>query len=184
MDTSKKRLVGLKLSDFEEATALLVQNLTEESPLAVKELDISLAQDARDLRAIIFNNKDLYEQYRGFITSQLESFDRPTIHTMFNKIFKNMLLIMSGISHNKEQRELFSTISEKIVEPCQGLVTARDLLLIFNVFLTEFSKLDRVPAMIIKKYEVPLGKLIRGIIGTASIFATAYEQWRIPISPT
>lgn len=59
----------LSLADILFATALIIEHLTVRSDAAIKEIDVDLSQDARDIKILIFG-KESYEALRVALTQK------------------------------------------------------------------------------------------------------------------
>ena len=63
----------------ESVASVFIQHLTTSPDQVLQELDSQLIQDARDLRAVIFNNKDIIEEYKSFVTAYLVERDQASV---------------------------------------------------------------------------------------------------------
>ena len=123
IDTSKKRLSHLPLADFQYVASVFMTYLTTSPDNALEEMDVSIAQDSRDLKSILFYHKETLEAFRIGISSFLtDTFKAPHILEKAGQyaikiILKNILSIGAGLTNGKEVRDLFGSIQERIVEP-------------------------------------------------------------------
>ncbi|KAJ3347922.1 hypothetical protein HDU83_001684 [Entophlyctis luteolus] len=63
-DTTKKKIAHLSFSDFDYLGSVVMQYLTVTSENAVDDLDVALAQDARDLKTLIVNHARVVDDFR------------------------------------------------------------------------------------------------------------------------
>ncbi|KAJ3092228.1 hypothetical protein HK102_009542 [Quaeritorhiza haematococci] len=168
-DTSKKKLAYLSFSDFEYVASKFIQYLTVSGSAGLEELDLSLAQDARDLKAVIFNHKEIMEDYRQAVTIDLAATGHGAImdragQAAFKVVLRNILSIVSGLSHSKDQRDLFVSIVEKVVEPSVSIGwNSSDLGLFLDSVVRNFSSIESVNHHFRKKLEQNYGRLIFAI---------------------
>lgn len=257
------------------ATNLIIDKFTENSQSALKELDYSLSQDARDLKSLIYNQKEVCEAYRqsvinfmllnsatknssqskrnlldagsedslspehlpiedlgtfsphnslpsssnmnltsstpianvalaasnaitatySNITSSMTtgvsiinspfsnftklsnsnalSLEKQNISHVFNKILKQLLIIIASLSHSKDQRDCFVQLIEKCVEPCvNGLGwTADDFELFFRAVAFHFDHIVLVNPAVKKRYGPLMVKIVKVFGGICTRFS-------------
>ncbi|KAL5037742.1 hypothetical protein, variant [Batrachochytrium dendrobatidis JEL423] len=121
-DTSKKRLAHLRFYDFEYVASILMTYLTASPKTVLEEFDAVLTQDSREIKTIIFNSKDTLEQFRIAMTLHLAALDQQHIMekagaNALKIILRNIITLGASLSNNREIRDLFAAIQEKIVDP-------------------------------------------------------------------
>ncbi|KAI8848973.1 acidic fibroblast growth factor binding protein [Chytridium lagenaria] len=158
LDCSKKKLANMSFDDFEQVGSLLMQYCTSQTTAAVPDMDVALAQDARDLKAVMFNRKEVLEEYRLIIQTRLQASERANIFekcgvSSFKVLLRNVFSIGSGLSYTKELKDIFTSLVEKVLEPCQSFGwSASDVELFFTLAIQEFSSLESITVAYRKKY--------------------------------
>ncbi|KAH6593451.1 hypothetical protein BASA61_004288 [Batrachochytrium salamandrivorans] len=176
-DTSKKRLTHLRFPDFEYVASIFMIYFTASPKNVLEELDPVLAQDSRDLKSILFNSKDTLEQLRLAVASHLAVLGQPHILeragvNAFKVILRNITSIGASLSNNREIRDLFATIQEKVVDPSVsfGWVPA-DLDLFLCTVVTFFCggddtsapRVDVVGTITQRRYARSFSRLVNGV---------------------
>ena len=92
--------------------SIFIQYFTVPGASALDELDGTLAQDARDLKYVVFNSKETMDELKNLVSHQLAAqsqsavMDRAGIN-VFKTLIRNILVIGSGLVHTKELRDIF-----------------------------------------------------------------------------
>ncbi|KAI8807357.1 acidic fibroblast growth factor binding-domain-containing protein [Cladochytrium replicatum] len=202
LDTSKKKLSNLKFADFCDVAQIFRQHFSvqpaspttnntntnstsstpttpQNLPLPVQslsigeEVDLGLAQDSRDIRTLLFNSKDVMDDYRGIVTRRIAGASASAIEKGGDKAFKlvlrNVLGIGAGLGNNRDLRDIFVNLIEKIVEPCVGMGwTASDLETFLNAVVQSYGEVNAISVSVRKRYTNSLSRLLTGIILAAS----------------
>ncbi|KAJ3061561.1 hypothetical protein HDU98_002491, partial [Podochytrium sp. JEL0797] len=189
LDTTKKKLSNLTFNDFDYLGGIIMQYFTIVSEAAIDDFDMGLAQDARDLKTILVNHNKTLDEFRtrvhDYLTlvkeqSHSESpasatatgaggppattviqnvLDKCNTNT-FKLLLKNTFSLGSGLSYNKEIRDVFGTLVEKIVEPCVGMGWGKwEVAVFFDAVVVCFGKVDLLALHHRKKYALSFGKL-------------------------
>jgi hypothetical protein len=103
-----------------QVTAILVRYFTISGSVP-DEIDGALAQDARDLKTILFNHKDTLDSLKAAMFAKLSS--EGCAYVLENSglnayriLLRNILTIGSELANGKQFREIFGAIAEKIVD--------------------------------------------------------------------
>ncbi|KAI8614844.1 acidic fibroblast growth factor binding-domain-containing protein [Chytriomyces sp. MP71] len=72
LDTTKKKLSNLTFGDFEYLGSVIMDYFTVQSTSAIDDIDMTLAQDARDLKSIIVNHKETLDEFRARVVAHLQ----------------------------------------------------------------------------------------------------------------
>ena len=112
LDTFKKRISYLRLSDFEFMASVFLKYLVIPNTSPFDGLDDVLAQDARDLRSIIFNSKEVTEELKNLAWNHLNESNQGHVMeragiVLFKTLLRNVLTLGSGILQSKELKEIF-----------------------------------------------------------------------------
>ncbi|KNC96512.1 uncharacterized protein SPPG_08101 [Spizellomyces punctatus DAOM BR117] len=169
LDTFKRRLAHIRFSDFDYVASIFMQYFSSPNISPLDELDGALAQDARDLRTIIFNQKGVLEEYRALVTTHLASLGHSSImekgsQIAFKVILRNVFTIGSSLAHSKELRDIFIALQEKVVEPGIGMGWASsDLELFLSSCKLQFTALQSLNPQIRERYANSCSRLLDGI---------------------
>lgn len=143
------------------------------------DIDAALAQDARDLKTILFNHKDTIEPFRASVTARLIALDMQRLAdtggaNAYRILLRNILTLGSSLLNAKEFRDLFTAIIEKIVEPAQLFGwSEEDLDMFLTTVLAVFEDNDvGLNLNIQKKFKKSLSKLIMAVRLAAGRFYT------------
>ncbi|KAJ3397390.1 hypothetical protein HDU92_008381 [Lobulomyces angularis] len=167
LDTSKKKLQHLQYQDFEYVAAGFIKYLTISPDAVLEELDAGLIQDSRDLKTIIFNSKEIVEEFKSKIIVHLSQ--TPTImekgqNNALKVILRNILVIGSGLSNNKEQRDIFSNVIEKVVEPASSLNwSSKDLEMFLSSCIEVFEQIEGISANYKNRYFKSFQRLVNAM---------------------
>ncbi|KAL2917362.1 hypothetical protein HK105_203026 [Polyrhizophydium stewartii] len=176
-DTTKKRIAHLRFSDFVYVASIFMTHFTASTKTVLEELDASLAQDSRDLRALLFNSKETLEQLRVATAAQLASLGQQHIleragASAFKVLLRNIMSIGAGLINNREIRDLFATIQEKVVDPCIAFPwSAADMSLFLDTVMAQFCGIgpagliesEVVNAQTRKRYSGAFARLVTAI---------------------
>ncbi|KAJ3257291.1 hypothetical protein HK103_004845 [Boothiomyces macroporosus] len=122
LDTTKRKLAFMTFSDFEYIGSLFYEYFVASPETALEELDPAIAEDSRHLKTL-FNHKDNLEKFRQVITDRLTNLNQPATAekaanmTTFKIIFRNMWSIGTSLTNNKEMRDLYFILVDRIVDP-------------------------------------------------------------------
>ncbi|RKO86449.1 acidic fibroblast growth factor binding protein, partial [Blyttiomyces helicus] len=164
LDTSKKKLAYLRLSDFEYVASIFIRYFTTPTTSALLELDASLAQDARDLKAIMLNTKETIEELRNIVSSAATPPIFPLPAAAFKALLRNALSIASGLSHSKELRDVFISLQEKIVDPCAaGGYGPREMDVFFAAVAGAFGSVAGLHLHTRRRYAASYGRIIEAL---------------------
>ncbi len=154
--------------------------MTTSSHTVLEEIDSSLAQDARDLKTILFNSKEIIDEYRNLVLTHLASqgaahiLDRSSNshNAAFKVILKNILNLGAGLANTKEVRDILGTVMEKIVEPCLGMGwSPSDLDMFLAGVLAQFRNVDSITPNYRRKYMSSFERLVHAVAATGVRFA-------------
>ncbi|KAJ3294484.1 hypothetical protein HDU79_010890 [Rhizoclosmatium sp. JEL0117] len=194
LDTTKKKLANLTFADFDYLGAIIMQYFTITSEAAIDDFDMGLAQDARDLKTIVVNHNKTLDEFRARVITYLQqqrdaqqlqqqqpsvSQPQPSSITStaiqnvlercspntFKTLLKNVFGLGSGLSYNKEIRDVFGTLMEKIVDPCvAGCGWGRgEVTVFFEAVVAVFPEVELLALHHRKKYEASFGKLCTAV---------------------
>ncbi|KAI8833255.1 acidic fibroblast growth factor binding-domain-containing protein [Chytriomyces cf. hyalinus JEL632] len=126
LDTTKKKLSNLTFGDFEYLGSIIMNYFTMPSSSAIPDVDMNLAQDARDLKSLIVNHKDILDDFRARVLSHLQTQQQQCIllqqqQQQSEPPLPPTIFIGAGLSYNKELRDVFVQFVEKVVEPCAAM---------------------------------------------------------------
>jgi hypothetical protein len=188
LDTSKKKLLQYTFSDFQHCASVIIQFWTVE-----QEFDTNLAQDVRDIKSLLAQNKEVQDELRTVVTHLLSTVSpsamvltpQPTsfpyaffstlldsagkdFASQFRILVRNMLNIGSSLVHAKSIRDLFLNLVEKVVEPCVAAGWRQsDADAFFEALEEAWCKLILLPPDQVKRSEKSWRRLVRGIRLTA-----------------
>jgi hypothetical protein len=135
-----------------------MQYITAQSSSALEDIDNTLAQDSRDLKTVIVNHKDIVDDFRNLVVAHLAASNQAYVMDKcssgsFKNILRNVFALCTGLNYNKELRDIFSSLLEKVVEPCQALGwSASEVDLFFQALVTCFESIQSLNANYRKKY--------------------------------
>ncbi|KAI9331360.1 hypothetical protein BDR26DRAFT_870384 [Obelidium mucronatum] len=137
---------------------------------AIDDFDMGLAQDARDLKTILVNHNKTLDEFRArqlqtvTATASSSTTSPPGIRTAFKTILKNMFGVGAGLSYNKELRDVFATLVEKIVEPCAACGWGRaEVDAFFTSLIACFEKVELLALHHRKRYKTSFTKLCMAV---------------------
>ncbi|KAI9197482.1 acidic fibroblast growth factor binding protein [Polychytrium aggregatum] len=172
LDTSKKRLSHLRFSDFEYCASVFLQYFTLPSASALEDLDPALVSDSTYIKNLLFNNKEVMEEYRQLVKTRLEAMGLGNILELgknpsnssaaFKSIIKNILTIGQNLSQGRNLRDLFTNLVEKVVDPCTFTMCwdSEYVGLVFGIVLDCFPLLETVNPTFRKKYLESFTRLV------------------------
>ncbi|KAG0370571.1 acidic fibroblast growth factor binding protein [Gamsiella multidivaricata] len=168
-DTFRKRLSCYQFSDFEYCSAILMQYFTAPTTDTLPEFDPQLAQDLRDLKSLLLNDRAVLDEFRNRVSNALasESSHPPVlerIQSNFKIILRNMLSIGGLINQQKEVRNIFGEIAEKIVDAfIQVGWSVLDMECFFDCMIAELQNLTTLASRYRKRYGASWIQLVMGI---------------------
>ncbi|KAJ3314856.1 hypothetical protein HDV04_005277 [Boothiomyces sp. JEL0838] len=115
-----KRITKLNYANL--VGSLFYEYFVASPETALEELDPAIAEDSRHLKTL-FNHKDNLEKFRQIITDRLTNLNQPATAekaanmTTFKIIFRNMWSIGTSLTNNKEMRDLYFILVDRIVDP-------------------------------------------------------------------
>ena len=137
-----------------------MKHFTTPSASAIWDIDMALSQDARDLKSIVVNHKDILDELRSLVTNHLSAVHNNSnimekcSQNAFKIIMRNVFTLGSGLSYNKELRDIFASLLEKIVEPCVGLGwNSSDMELFFSAVSNCFESVETLQLHYRKRYK-------------------------------
>jgi hypothetical protein len=161
LDTTKKKLAYLGFYDFEFVASAFIQHLTPAPEQVLEDFDIQLIQDARDIRNIVFSNKDVAEEWRIALVGVVPAVMEKGGLSGITRILRNALLIVASLGNTKDQRDVFLAVFEKLCEPayalCWGVQDAEGF---FNAILETWPGLESIDAKLRKRYEPSLRRIV------------------------
>ncbi|KAG0302094.1 hypothetical protein BGZ99_003192, partial [Dissophora globulifera] len=118
LDTFRKRLSCYQFTDFEYCSSIFIQYWTASTMDTLPEFDPQLAQDVRDLKSLLLNDRAVLDEFRHRVSSHLsQSAHAPVmerIQSNFKVVLRNMLSVGGMINQQKEVRNIFLEITEKL----------------------------------------------------------------------
>ncbi|KAF9428474.1 hypothetical protein BGZ94_002265 [Podila epigama] len=168
LDTSRKRLSCYQFGDFEYCGAVLMQYWTASTMDTMPEFDPHLAQDVRDLKSLMLNDRAVLDELRNRISNNLGQSAHPPvlerIQSNFKVILRNMLSVGSMINQQKEVRNIFGEIADKIVDAfLQVGWSPVDMELFFNSLLAEFGQTTTMTSRYRERYGTSWMRLVTAI---------------------
>ncbi|KAJ3278743.1 hypothetical protein HK104_002066 [Borealophlyctis nickersoniae] len=179
LDTSKRKLSHLTFADIIYVASVFIQYLTNSAASSFDEIDPSLAQDARDLKTLIYNQRDVLEEFKTIVTDHLANLGHAHImdkggQTPFKILIRNILAIGAGLNHGKEFRDIFLSLQEKVVEPCVGMGwSPADAELFFTAVVTQFEAVPALQPTVKKRYSGSFTSLFTAVKFAAMRLHTA-----------
>ena len=174
LDTTKRRLLNFRFSDFEYGIAINVAASVFSSYFTLSdpdEIDASLSQDARDLKTVLFNHKESIEPFRNQVSQLLINQGYVTLVEQgglqaYRILLKNILMLGASLGNGKEFRDLFSSIVEKVVDPAVSFGwSSQDLEVFLDTVLIVFDTSSKagLHTNIQKRFKGSFTRLIQAI---------------------
>ncbi|KAG0263641.1 hypothetical protein DFQ27_001652 [Actinomortierella ambigua] len=171
IDTSRKRLQCYQFKDFEYCSAVLMEYWTPKHTIdTLPDFDQQLAQDIRDLKSHLLNDRAVLDDFRMRISQLLSRSSQhhppvlERIQSQFKVILRHMLSIGAMITQPKEVRSIFVELAEKLVDAFIAVGwSPTDMQLFFGALISEFSQLTSLTARFRERYEPSWTRLVKGI---------------------
>jgi len=166
LDTSKRKMASIEYSSFERAAAAFYTYWRE--PTNIYEFDEDFCQDLKEIKTHFFCIKDIWEEYRTLIITELQKNGNESVINKGSQIFKlllrNILTIGATLCNSKENRSIYIQIIDKIAEPCLSVgYMKEDIMAVFDAILLQFNELKFFNEDFKKKYTDSFRRLIIGI---------------------
>ncbi|KAI8590404.1 acidic fibroblast growth factor binding protein [Geranomyces variabilis] len=170
LDTFKRKLAHLKFADFEYVASIFMTQFAHPTTPVLEDLDGTLSQDSRDLKAMFFTQKGVAEDYRALVAGTLapahpslvaseRAFDQT-----FKSIVRGALVIGAGLGHRKDLRDVFVTLQERIVEPAAlAQWSPAELSAVLSCVKNQFVELRPLQPQIRKRYAKSVSRLFDGV---------------------
>ncbi|KAI9100619.1 acidic fibroblast growth factor binding protein [Phlyctochytrium arcticum] len=181
LDTFKRRLAHIRFSDFEYVASVLIQYFaspTFATPI-LDELDTSLAQDARDLRSILFNQRGVLDEYRSLVSTHLAQAGGGLIlergGAAFKLLLRNILVLCTSTCHSKDLRDFFINLQSTVTEVVQSqlLWSPSHLELFFDACACQFACLTTINSQLRDRYKGSVVRMMEGMKRAALRFYIA-----------
>ncbi len=141
---------------------------------------MALAADARDLRTLLCNSKDVIAEYHALVLTHLP----PTSKCIdaglpiFKIFLRNLFVLGASLSYSKELRDIFTGLVEKVIEPAifanLSYAELDDLLV---AIATAFAQLTMVQPHHRRRYERSVGRIVHGIrLASLRLFASTLTK--------
>jgi uncharacterized membrane protein len=123
-----------------------------------------IADDTRNLKQIFFSRKNEIESFHSQVILKLS--DTPIQDKLamssFKILLRNLFFIGQTVSNEKEFRDIFLNVMEKIVEPCVSFsFTAENISSILTAMVEIFITLElNLPPATEKRYRSSFSKLV------------------------
>ncbi|KAG0083778.1 hypothetical protein BGZ93_004102 [Podila epicladia] len=168
MDTFRKRLSCYQFSDFEYCGAVFMQYWTASTMDTLPEFDPHLAQDIRDLKSLMLNDRAVLDELRNRISNNLSQSAHPPvlerIQSNFKVVLRNMLSVGCMINQQKEVRNIFVEIADKLVDAfLQVGWSPVDMELFYNSLIAEFGNTSSLTSRYRERYSTSWIRLVTGI---------------------
>ncbi|KAG0057459.1 hypothetical protein BGZ83_010027 [Gryganskiella cystojenkinii] len=168
LDTFRKRLSCYQFTDFEYCGEIFMQYWTAPTTDTLPEFDPHLAQDVRDLKALMLNDRAVLDELRNRVSNNLSQSAHPPvlerIQSNFKVVLRNMLSVGCMINQQKEVRNIFLEISDKLVDAfLQVGWSPRDMELFYNSMVTEFGHTQSLTSRYRERYANSWIRLVTGI---------------------
>jgi hypothetical protein len=184
LDTSKKKLLQYTFFDFEHCASVILRYWTVE-----QEFDANLAQDVREIKSLVTQNKEVFEELKTVVTHLLSTVQAGAVMlapqpasspyafftnlldtggkdfgSQFRILLRNILNIGSGLAHTKMSRDLFLNLVEKVVEPCVSAGWRQsDAEAFFEALEDAWQKLILLAPDQVKRHDKSWRRLVCGI---------------------
>ncbi|KAJ3127369.1 hypothetical protein HK098_006453 [Nowakowskiella sp. JEL0407] len=150
------------------------------------EIDPQISQDSRDIRSILFTNKEITEEFKN-IVSRLLNRNSLTGSTSYSEqiatnlnleklndkpfriILKNALSIGASTS-SKEFRDIYVNLVEKVIEQCESVGWGKkELELFLDGCVDGWMEMESVGLAVKRRYERSFGRVLKGVKIAAGI---------------
>ncbi|KAG0226217.1 hypothetical protein BGW41_004256 [Actinomortierella wolfii] len=172
IDTSRKRLQCYQFKDFAYCSAVLMEYWTPKNTRdTLPDFDPQLAQDIRDMKAQLLNDRAVIDDFRARISQWLlsrSSQHHPPvlerIQSQFKVVLRHMLSIGAMITQPKEVRNIFIELTEKLVDAFLAVGwSPADTELFFEGLIVEFPQLTSLTVRFRERYDSSWTRLVKGI---------------------
>ncbi|KAI8594610.1 acidic fibroblast growth factor binding protein [Dissophora ornata] len=168
LDTFRKRLSCYQFSDFEYCGAILMQYWTASTMDTLPEFDPQLAQDVRDLKSLMLNDRAVLDEFRNRVSSSLLQSSNPPvmerIQNNFKVVLRNMLSVGCMINQQKEVRNIFVEITDKLVDAFMQVGwSCADMEIFYDAMIGEFKNTMSLTSRYRERYGSSWIRLVTGI---------------------
>jgi hypothetical protein len=176
IDTTKKKLSFMYFRDFEYCASVFMKYWTDS--LHHEDIDENLAQDLRDLKTTLSVDKNLPDQFVQLLPTT-SALDRERVYLLHKIMFRNILQIGSTLSQ-KEFRDIFIALMEKIVEPIfnAGDITVDQFEFFFQHLSCSFTSVESFKPAFRERYHKSWSRLIDGIKLSCVRMMRSYQDSR------
>ncbi|KAG0263696.1 hypothetical protein BG011_008299 [Mortierella polycephala] len=168
LDTFRKRLLCYQFQDFEYCGEVFMQHWTASTTDTLPEFDPRLSQDARDLKSLLLNDRAVLDEIRNRVSNNLGQSAHPPvmerIQNNFKVVLRNILSVGCMVNQQKEVRNIFAEIVDKLVDPfLQVGWSPVDMELFFDSMITEFHNTTSMSSRYRERYASSWIRLVTGI---------------------
>ncbi|KAK3820300.1 MAG: acidic fibroblast growth factor binding protein [Benniella sp.] len=168
LDTFRKRLSCYQFPDFEYCASVFMENWTSNTTDTLPEFDPQLAQDTRDLKSQLLNDRAVLDEFKNRVSNSLSQSAHPPvmerIQNSFKVVLRNILSVGCMINQQKEVRSIFVEITEKLVDAFMQVGwSAVDMELFYDCMIQEFQNLSALTSQYRERYGTSWIRLITGI---------------------
>ncbi|KAF9964260.1 hypothetical protein BGZ70_006711 [Mortierella alpina] len=168
LDTFRKRLSCYQFQDFEYCGSVFMQYWTASTTDTLPEFDPLLAQDARDLRSLMLNDRAVLDEFRNRVSNNLSQSAHPPvlerIQSNFKVVLRNVLSIGCMINQQKEVRNIFVELTDKLVDAfLQVGWSPVDMELFYDSMMAEFQNTTSLTSRYRERYGTSWIRLVTGI---------------------
>ncbi|KAI1287158.1 hypothetical protein EDD11_010485, partial [Mortierella claussenii] len=168
LDTFRKRLSCYQFADFEYCGSVLMQYWTSSTLDTLPEFDPQLAQDVRDLKSLVLNDRAVLDEFRSRVSNNLSQSAHPPvmerIQSNFKVMLRNMLFIGCMINQQKEVRNVLVEVAEKLVDAFMQVGwSSRDMEVFYESMVEEFGNLTSLTSRYRDRYQSSWQRLVLGI---------------------
>ncbi|KAF9217929.1 hypothetical protein BGZ59_006975 [Podila verticillata] len=148
--------------------AVFMQYWTASTMDTLPEFDPHLAQDVRDLKSLMLNDRAVLDELRNRISNNLSQSAHPPvlerIQSNFKVVLRNMLSVGCMINQQKEVRNIFVEIADKLVDAfLQVGWSPVDMELFYNSLIAEFGNTTSLTSRYRERYSTSWIRLVTGI---------------------
>ncbi|XP_076442471.1 acidic fibroblast growth factor intracellular-binding protein-like [Babylonia areolata] len=124
-ETGKKKLAYLSFRDFAVCATHMITNWSYSSVECKNHEDMDVDLDRnfllmlRELKVLV--EKECLEEHRGLMLKDSHGFSdvvRIQLGDNFRTLSKTIINIAYGLNHNRESKDIFVDLYEKLIEPC------------------------------------------------------------------
>jgi hypothetical protein len=146
-----------------------MQYWTASTMNTLPEFDPQLAQDIRDLKSLMLNDRAVLDELRNRVSNSLSSQSAhppvlERIQSNFKVVLRNMLSIGGLINQQKEVRSIFVEITDKMVDAFMQVGwSSADMDAFFDCMMTEFRNTASLTSRYRERYATSWIRLVTGI---------------------